>query len=87
MPRITPATHCVAFDMFGSHLSISGSMVNALTEAVELGMDTVQVFTKNQQQWHTKPLDDGMTREWLSELTRLGWTDRVVRHACFLLII
>jgi deoxyribonuclease-4 len=84
MPRITPATHCVAFDMFGSHLSISGSMVNALTEAVELGMDTVQVFTKNQQQWHTKPLDDGMTREWLSELTRLGWTDRVVSHAGYL---
>lgn len=70
--------------MFGSHLSISGSMVNALTEALSLGMDTVQVFTKNQQQWHTKPLDEGMTREWLAELTRLGWTDRVVSHAGYL---
>lgn len=70
--------------MFGSHLSISGSMVNALTEATGLGMDTVQVFTKNQQQWQTKPLDEGMTREWLSELTRLGWTDRVVSHAGYL---
>jgi deoxyribonuclease-4 len=70
--------------LFGSHLSISGSMVHALTEAVGLGMDTVQVFTKNQQQWHTKPLDDGMTREWLSELTRLGWSDRVVSHAGYL---
>lgn len=70
--------------MFGSHLSISGSMVHALTEAVGLSMDTVQVFTKNQQQWHTKPLDAGMTREWLAELTRLGWTDRVVSHAGYL---
>lgn len=70
--------------MFGSHLSISGSMVNALTEAVGLGMDTVQVFTKNQQQWQTKPLDQAMTREWLAELTRLGWTDRVVSHAGYL---
>lgn len=70
--------------MFGSHLSISGSMVHALTEAVGLGMDTVQVFTKNQQQWHTKPLDEGMTREWQSELSRLGWTERVVSHAGYL---
>ncbi|HEX8878339.1 MAG TPA: deoxyribonuclease IV [Phycisphaerales bacterium] len=70
--------------MFGSHLSISGSMVHALTEAVSLGMDTVQVFTKNQQQWHTKPLDDAMVREWLAELTRLGWSDRVVSHAGYL---
>ncbi|MBY0112973.1 MAG: deoxyribonuclease IV [Phycisphaerales bacterium] len=59
-------------------------MVHALTEAVGLGMDTVQVFTKNQQQWHTKPLDEGMTREWLSELSRLGWTERVVSHAGYL---
>jgi endonuclease IV len=29
--------------MFGSHLSIAGSMANALREAESLGMDTVQV--------------------------------------------
>jgi endonuclease IV len=33
--------------MFGSHLSIAGSMHNALLEAEKLGFDTVQVFTKN----------------------------------------
>jgi len=35
--------------MFGSHLSISGGMFNALVEAEKLGMTTVQVFTKNQR--------------------------------------
>src|SRR4051812_43486564 len=59
--------------VFGSHLSIAGSMVYALLEAESLGMDTVQVFTKNQQQWKVSPLDPGIVREWHSHLTRLGW--------------
>jgi len=39
--------------MFGSHLSISGGMHNALLEAEKLGFDSVQVFTNNfsSQQW------------------------------------
>lgn len=71
--------------MFGSHLSIAGSMVNALHEAEELGFDTVQVFTKNQQQWKAKPLDPVMVKEWLSELKRLGWENRTVSHASYLI--
>ncbi len=59
--------------LLGSHLSIAGSMVNALREAESLGMSTVQVFTKNQQQWKAKPLDAGMVKEWHVELKRLGW--------------
>lgn len=59
--------------MFGSHLSIAGSMVNALHEAEGLGLDTVQVFTKNQQQWKAKPLDPGIVNEWRAEVKRLGW--------------
>jgi deoxyribonuclease IV len=83
--------------MFGSHLSISGSMVNALREAESLGMDTVQVFTKNQQQWVAKPLDAGMVKEWHAEVKRLGWDagcaddrggmsrGRIVSHASYLI--
>jgi len=71
--------------MFGSHLSIAGSMVNALHEAEKLGLDTVQVFTKNQQQWKAKPLDTGMVREWHSEVARLGWQGRTVSHASYLI--
>jgi hypothetical protein len=36
-----------AVRMFGSHLTISGGMHNALLEAERLGFDSVQVFTKN----------------------------------------
>ena len=59
--------------MFGSHLSIAGSMVNALTDAVALGLDTVQVFTKNQQQWAAKPLDPGMVKEWRAKVKEIGF--------------
>lgn len=78
--------------MFGSHLSIAGSMVNALHEGERLGLECVQVFTKNQQQWKAKPLDDGMVREWRSEVRRLKWDQGgpdgrggLVSHASYLI--
>src|SRR5215470_8215899 len=74
-PPYTPAP------MFGSHLSISGNMSNALREAESLDMDTVQVFTKNQQQWKVAPLPDDIIQEWKSEVARLGWQGRTVAHA------
>lgn len=66
-------------------MSIAGGMVNALTEAEKLKFDTVQVFTKNQQQWKAKPLDPGAVDDWLSALKRLGWEDRTVSHASYLI--
>jgi len=71
--------------MYGSHLSIAGSMVNALTEGEGLGLDTVQVFTKNQQQWKAKPLDEAMVKDWRANIARLGWQDRTVSHASYLI--
>lgn len=71
--------------MFGSHLSIAGSMLTALDEAQRLCFDTVQVFTKNQQQWAAKPLDPAMVSDWNSRVASLGWGDRMVSHASYLI--
>jgi len=71
--------------LFGSHLSIAGGMHNALLEAERLKLDTVQVFTKNQQQWRVKPLDPAAINDWLTELDRLGWRGRTVAHASYLI--
>lgn len=71
--------------MFGSHLSIAGSMHNALLEAESLGLDTVQVFTKNQQQWKVKPLGDRAIADWVIHRDRLGFHDRIVSHASYLI--
>ncbi|MGQ0628265.1 MAG: deoxyribonuclease IV [Phycisphaerales bacterium] len=72
--------------MFGSHLSIAGSMTNALREAESLGLECVQVFTKNQQQWSAPPLKPEVVEEWTRELARLGWDgSRLVSHASYLI--
>jgi len=71
--------------MLGSHLSVAGGPVNALRSAAEIGLDTVQIFTKNQQQWRVPPLKQAPTTAWLNELESLGWSDRTVSHASYLI--
>lgn len=71
--------------LLGSHLSIAGSMTNALREAESLKLDTVQVFTKNQRQWKFRPLDPAVIADWRGELERLGWEDRTVSHDSYLI--
>ncbi|MDX2115674.1 MAG: deoxyribonuclease IV [Planctomycetota bacterium] len=71
--------------LLGSHLSVAGGLINALSAAVELKMDTVQVFTKNQRQWAAPPLDPGAAGEWRAELVRLGWQSRTVSHDSYLI--
>jgi deoxyribonuclease-4 len=70
--------------MFGSHLSISGGMHNAILSAEKLGMETVQVFTKNQQQWAAKPLADDAVAAWKAELKRVK-LGRTVAHDSYLI--
>jgi len=61
-------------------------MQNALVAAKEQGMDCVQVFTKNQRQWKTKPLKNEDVEVWLAQLQDNGWdyTNRVVSHNSYL---
>jgi deoxyribonuclease-4 len=72
--------------LFGSHLSIAGGMCNALTAAATQKMDCLQVFTKNQRQWNTKPLVDSDVDAWLSLLSEMGWdgSTRLVSHNSYL---
>jgi deoxyribonuclease-4 len=70
--------------MFGSHLSIAGGMHNALLSAEKFGMDTVQVFTKNQQQWKCKPLDQPCINEWAKHRKRLKFKT-TVSHDSYLI--
>ncbi|MGC9260145.1 MAG: deoxyribonuclease IV [Phycisphaerae bacterium] len=42
--------------MFGSHLSVAGGLYKAVVEAQNLGLRTVQIFTRNQQRWASPPL-------------------------------
>jgi deoxyribonuclease-4 len=70
--------------MFGSHLSIAGGMHNALLDAERLRFDTVQVFTKNQQQWKCKPLDPAAIAQWKTHRDRLKFS-HTVSHDSYLI--
>ena len=70
--------------MFGSHLSIAGGMHNALLKAESFGMDTVQVFTKNQQQWKCSPLGEECIRHWTTHAKRLKFK-KTVSHDSYLI--
>jgi deoxyribonuclease IV len=70
--------------MFGSHLSIAGGLHNALLDAEKLKCDTVQVFTKNQQQWKCKPLDPAAVEQWKTHCMRLNFS-RTVSHDSYLI--
>jgi deoxyribonuclease IV len=70
--------------MFGSHLSIAGGLHHALLEAEKLGMETTQIFTKNQQQWLCPPLADATAELWKSHCTRLKFTE-TVSHDSYLI--
>ena len=44
--------------LLGVHCSASGGIINAFDEARSLGINTFQIFTKNQRQWREKVIDE-----------------------------
>jgi deoxyribonuclease-4 len=43
--------------LIGAHTSAAGGVQNALLEGQEIGATTIQLFTANQRQWASKPID------------------------------
>jgi deoxyribonuclease-4 len=70
--------------MFGSHLSIAGGLHNALLKAEEYGCQTVQIFTKNQQQWRCSPLTTLSIQLWKQHAGRLKFR-KTVSHDSYLI--
>lgn len=65
-------------------MSIAGGYYKAVDAAAALGMDTVQIFTKNNNQWRAKPLTDDDVREFRSALERTG-IQRPCAHDSYLI--
>lgn len=42
----------------GAHVSASGGVSNAVTNAMEIGANAFALFTRNQRQWFPKPLEE-----------------------------
>ncbi len=69
---------------FGAHLSMAGGHDRAVREAHALGMATVQVFTKSNNQWRAAPLTDAHVAAFRAALAETGVAEPVA-HASYLI--
>jgi deoxyribonuclease-4 len=58
----------------GAHMSIAGGVFNAVLDGQKAGCDTVQIFTKQSNQWKAKPLSDEEVERFFEEQRRTGVT-------------
>lgn len=70
--------------LLGAHTSISGGVHTAIGRAVKMGFTAMQIFTKNNNRWKTKPLDDEEIRNFRSSLNDSG-IKFVVTHDSYLI--
>lgn len=75
----TPSPRC-----FGSHLSIAGGLYNAVDSARRLGLQTVQVFVKNQRQWVAPALKPEDIDAWQARCASAPFGPTVA-HATYLI--
>jgi deoxyribonuclease-4 len=66
---------------FGAHMSTSGGLYKAFGHGERAGCDTIQIFSKNQQQWRAKPLTDEEIARFRSEHARSGLGPLVVHDS------
>ncbi len=58
--------------LLGAHMSIAGGYYKAVDSAARLGMETVQIFTKNNNQWRAKTITDEEAHLFHEALARSG---------------
>ena len=58
--------------LFGAHMSVAGGVHKAIESAVSHGCETVQLFTKNSNQWASKPLTPDIVEHFRSVVKEAG---------------
>ncbi len=58
--------------ILGAHMSMAGGYYKAVEAAADCGMDCVQLFTKNNNQWRAKEITDDDVARFCGALTELG---------------
>jgi deoxyribonuclease-4 len=66
---------------FGAHMSISGGLHKAFGHGERAGCDTIQIFSKNQQQWRGKALTDQDIELFKAEQARTGFGPIIVHDS------
>jgi deoxyribonuclease-4 len=67
--------------LVGAHLSIAGGLSQALRGAAEFGCESLQIFTKSQLQWKSKPLEPDEVCAWLDAWEEYDWPPCLVHDS------
>jgi deoxyribonuclease IV len=70
--------------LLGAHMSVSGGPSTAFERAESIGINTMQIFTKNQNRWVQKPTPAEEIERWYERQRQTGIAP-VVAHAAYLL--
>ena len=69
---------------FGAHVSTAGGVSKAFQRAEDVGCDTMQIFTRNNNRWASKPLDESEIQRWHARWQQSP-VRPVVSHAAYLI--
>jgi deoxyribonuclease-4 len=68
----------------GAHTSAAGGVHHAIYEGREIGATTIQLFTSNQRQWHSRPISPEEILLWKKAQDETG-IGQVMSHASYLI--
>lgn len=71
--------------LLGVHCSVSGGLEHAFDEARTLGIDTFQVFTRNQRQWKAKPISEEEKKAFAAAWAANPQVKVIFSHASYLI--
>lgn len=71
--------------LLGVHCSTMGGLVTAFDRAETLGINTFQLFVKNNKQWFAQPLEEETVDAFLERRERWVHKGPLVAHACYLI--
>ena len=70
----------------GAHVSIANGVENAPLRAHSIGAKAFAMFTRNQRQWHSKPLNANNISLFKQNCTKLGYSSEcILPHASYLI--
>ncbi|SCC16800.1 deoxyribonuclease-4 [Gilliamella intestini] len=70
----------------GAHVSAAGGVDNAPINAYQIGATAFALFTKNQRQWHAKPLETATIDSFKKRCEKYGFTSKqILPHDSYLI--
>jgi deoxyribonuclease-4 len=70
--------------LLGAHISIQGGVQNAPERGAAIGCESIQIFTRNQRQWASKPLQPEQIQDFKTGIKKFN-IQAVLTHSIYLI--